>query len=168
MWQITNIWERHWQIKFAFMKKSRSNYIQGIPPIIRSRIFCLLICKAKNIEVRKHRRIILNIALCGCVTWSLIWREVHSLMVYECSVLRKIFVPKLQEVTGDRDNFRMRNFMICTNHLMVIGSLNKGEWGARGMWHTWGRREMRREFRWGNLKERDHFEDPGVDGRIIF
>jgi hypothetical protein len=48
-------------------------------------------------------------------------------MVYECSVLRKIFVPKLQEVTGDRDNFRMRNFMICTNHLMVIGSLNKGE-----------------------------------------
>ena len=22
-------------------------------------------------------------------------------------------------------------------------------------------------FRWGNLKERDHLEDPGVDGRII-
>ena len=23
------------------------------------------------------------------------------------------------------------------------------------------------EFRWGNLRERDHFEDPSVDGRII-
>jgi hypothetical protein len=22
-------------------------------------------------------------------------------------------------------------------------------------------------FRWGNLRERNHFEDPGVDGRII-
>jgi len=23
-------------------------------------------------------------------------------------------------------------------------------------------------FRWGNLKERNHLGDPGVDGRIIF
>jgi len=23
------------------------------------------------------------------------------------------------------------------------------------------------EFRWGNLRERDHLEDPGVDGRVI-
>jgi hypothetical protein len=23
------------------------------------------------------------------------------------------------------------------------------------------------EFRWGNLRERDHLEDAGVDGRII-
>jgi hypothetical protein len=22
-------------------------------------------------------------------------------------------------------------------------------------------------FRWGNLRERDHFGDPGVDGRLI-
>jgi hypothetical protein len=28
--------------------------------------------------------------------------------------------------------------------------------------------EVHKEFRWGNLKERDHMEDSGVDGRIIF
>jgi len=26
---------------------------------------------------------------------------------------------------------------------------------------------MHTGFWWGNLRERDHFEDPGVDGRII-
>jgi len=32
--------------------------------------------------------------------------------------------------------------------------------------HT-GRGEVYTGFRWGNLRERDHLEDLGVDGRII-
>jgi hypothetical protein len=31
----------------------------------------------------------------------------------------------------------------------------------------WGRGEMCTRFWWGNLRERDHFEDRGVGGRII-
>jgi len=27
--------------------------------------------------------------------------------------------------------------------------------------------ELHRRFWWGNLRERDHLEDPGLDGRII-
>jgi len=30
-----------------------------------------------------------------------------------------------------------------------------------------GRGEVHTGFWWGNLRERDHLEDPGVDGRII-
>ena len=30
-----------------------------------------------------------------------------------------------------------------------------------------GRGEAYTRFCWGNLRERDHFGDPGVDGRII-
>jgi len=30
-----------------------------------------------------------------------------------------------------------------------------------------GRREVYTGFWWGNLKERDHLEDSGIDGRII-
>jgi hypothetical protein len=36
---------------------------------------------------------------------------------------------------------------------------NKIDWGGRGEFYT--------GFLWGILRERDHLEDPDVDGRII-
>ena len=35
------------------------------------------------------------------------------------------------------------------------------------MKHVWGNGKVHTEFRWGNLRERCHLEDPGVDGRKI-
>jgi hypothetical protein len=35
------------------------------------------------------------------------------------------------------------------------------------MWHVWRRGEAYTGFFWGNVKGRDHLEDPGVGGRII-
>jgi hypothetical protein len=35
------------------------------------------------------------------------------------------------------------------------------------MWHAWGRGELLTGFWCGNLREREHLEDLGADGRII-
>jgi hypothetical protein len=35
------------------------------------------------------------------------------------------------------------------------------------MWRVWGRREVCTGCWWGNLRERGHWGDPDVDGRII-
>jgi hypothetical protein len=35
------------------------------------------------------------------------------------------------------------------------------------MWRVWERGDSYTGFLWGNLREREHLEDPGVDKRII-
>jgi hypothetical protein len=44
---------------------------------------------------------ILSVVLCGCETWSLTLRAEHRLRVFENRVLRRIFGPKRDEVTGE-------------------------------------------------------------------
>jgi hypothetical protein len=35
------------------------------------------------------------------------------------------------------------------------------------IWHVWEKRDVHAGFWWGDLRERDHLEDLGVDGRTI-
>jgi hypothetical protein len=35
------------------------------------------------------------------------------------------------------------------------------------MWHAWGTGEVHTRFGWGDLREGDHWEDLGIDERII-
>jgi hypothetical protein len=82
--------------------------------IIRFRTFCLLVFK-KNLKIRIYKTIILPVVLYGCETWSLTLREEHRLRVFENRVLRRIFGPKRDEVTGKWRKFCItRSFMICT------------------------------------------------------
>jgi hypothetical protein len=48
-----------------------------------------------------YRTIILPVVLYGCQTWSLTLREEHRLGVFKNRVLRRIFGPKRDEVTGE-------------------------------------------------------------------
>jgi hypothetical protein len=55
---------------------------------------------SKNLRIKIYRTIILPVLLYGCETWSLILREEHRLMVFANRVLKRIFRPKRDEVTG--------------------------------------------------------------------
>jgi len=39
-----------------------------------------------------------------------------------------------------------------------------GGGGGGGTWHAWEIGELHRRLWWGDRMERDHLEDPGVDG----
>jgi hypothetical protein len=51
--------------------------------------------------VKIYKTIILPVVLYGCETWSLTLREEHRLRVFDNRVLRRIFEPKRDEVTGE-------------------------------------------------------------------
>jgi len=56
---------------------------------------------SKNLKIKKYRNITLPLFVYGFKTWSLILREEPRLRVFENRVLRRIFGPKRDEVTGE-------------------------------------------------------------------
>jgi hypothetical protein len=55
---------------------------------------------SRNVKIKIYKNIILPVVLYGCETLSLTLREEHKLGVFENRVLRRIFGPKRDEVTG--------------------------------------------------------------------
>jgi len=56
---------------------------------------------SKNLKMMVYRILISPVVLYGCETWSLTLREERRLRVFENKVLRRIFGPKRDEVTGE-------------------------------------------------------------------
>jgi len=56
---------------------------------------------SKNLKIKIQRTIILPVVLYGCEAWSLTLREERKLSVFENMVLRRIFRPRRDEVTGE-------------------------------------------------------------------
>ena len=55
---------------------------------------------SKNLKMKMYRTIILPVILYGCETWSLTLRKEHRLREFENRVLRRVFGPKRDEITG--------------------------------------------------------------------
>jgi hypothetical protein len=55
---------------------------------------------SKNLQIKIYRNIILPVVLYRCETWLLTLREKRRPRVFENRVLRRVFGPKRDEVTG--------------------------------------------------------------------
>jgi len=56
---------------------------------------------SKNLKIKIYRTVILPVVLYGRETWSLTLRDDCRMRVFENKVLRRIFGPKRDEVTGE-------------------------------------------------------------------
>jgi hypothetical protein len=56
---------------------------------------------SKNLKIKIYRPIILPVVLYGCEAWSLTLREERMLKVFENRVLRRVFGPKGEEMSGE-------------------------------------------------------------------
>jgi hypothetical protein len=68
-------------------------------PFVQSLLSSRLL--SRNIKVKIYKTIILPVVLYGCETRSVTLREDHRLRVFENRVLRRMFGPKRDEVTGE-------------------------------------------------------------------
>jgi hypothetical protein len=87
---------------------------------IRSRTFRLFGCCRKNLKIRIYKTITLSVVLYGCEIWSLTLREEHRLRVFEYRLLRRMFGPRRDEVTGEWRSCITKSFMICTLRQVLL------------------------------------------------
>jgi len=76
------------------LRLGNANY-NSVQNLLSSRLL------SKNLKIKIYRTIILPVVLYGCETWSLILQEEGKLRVFENMVLRRIFGPRRDEVTGE-------------------------------------------------------------------
>jgi hypothetical protein len=122
---------------------------------------------SRNVKIKIYRTIILPVVLYGCESWSLTLRKECRPRVFENRVLRRIFGPKRDEVTGEwrrLDNKELYAVYSSPDIIRMI-KLRRLRWAG----HVAHVRERRGAYiiLVGDMREGDHLEDPGLEGRIM-
>jgi hypothetical protein len=85
-----------------------------------------------NLKIKIYKTIILPVVLYGCETKSVTLREEHRLSVFENRVLRGVFGPKRDEVTGEwrkLHNGELHNLYTSPD---IVRRINSGRMGWAG------------------------------------
>ena len=143
--------------EFKYLRTTLTNQ-NSIPEEIKSRLRSENACYhsmqnllssrllSKNLKIKIYRTIMLPVVLYGCETSSLTLREEWQLRVFENMVLRRIFVPRRDDVTGEwrRLHNEELNYLYSSNIVRVIKSRRMrwaGHVARTGSW--WGNRRER-------------------------
>jgi hypothetical protein len=92
---------------------------------------------SKNLKIKIFRTINLPVVLYGFEAWLLTLREERRLRVFENRVLRRVFGPKRDEVTGEwrKLHYEELNDLYSLSKISVSAKIKKNEMGqARGMY----------------------------------
>jgi hypothetical protein len=105
--------------------------------------------------------------LYGYATWSLALREERRLRIFENKVLRRIFGSRRDEVTRDWRKLHIEELNDLYSSAYIIRVIISRRMRWAGNVASMGESSGIYRFWWGNLRERDHLEDPGLNGWII-
>jgi len=100
-WKVLKIWEQHLTNQNCIAEEIKSRLRSGNAcyhseqKLLSSRLL------SKNLKIKICRTIILPVVFYGCEAWSLTLRKERKLRVFENLVLRRIFGPRRDEVTGE-------------------------------------------------------------------
>jgi hypothetical protein len=100
---------------------------------------------SRNVKVKIYKTIILPVVLYGCETWSLTLREEHKLRVFESWILRRIFGPKRDEVTGEWRKLHSVELPNLYSYPDIIRQVKSRRMRWAG--HVVGMREERRVYK---------------------
>jgi hypothetical protein len=122
--------------EFKYLRTTLTDQ-NSIQEEIRSRLKLGIVCyysvqnllssrlPSKNLKIKIYRTIILPVVLYGCEKWSLTLREERRLRVFENMVLRRVFGPKRDAVTGEWRKLHkeeLRDLYSLTNIVRVVKS----------------------------------------------
>jgi hypothetical protein len=87
---------------------------------------------SKNVKIRIYKTIILPVVLYGCETWCLTLREEHRLGELENKVLRRIFGPKRDVVTGELRKLHNEELhdLYSSSSIIIIIKTMRMRWAA--------------------------------------
>jgi hypothetical protein len=106
-----------------------------------------------------------SVVLYGCETWSLTQRKEHRLRVFENRVLRRIFGPKRDEVTGERKKMHTEELHILYSSPNIIRQIKSRRMSWAGHVACMGEEGNCKRCWWETQNERHYLEDQGIDGR---